>query len=257
MQATPVPGAADAAPPRAAGRGRRVIDAPTRMFHWLFALGFAGAYLTAESERWRALHVTLGYSVAGLLAFRLLYGLLGPRQARLTLLWRKLGGAPAWLRSLRPGRAAGAIPWQQGRNLLMAAVVVLLLALAVPLTLSGVATYNEWGGARLGDALEEVHELLGNALLLAVLVHLGVIAGSSLRRRRNLALPMLTGRMPGPGPDLVRHNRGWLAALLLLAVLAFGAWQWRQSPGGLVPAGGVQVSLPDRDRHRLHDPDDD
>ncbi|HYE39430.1 MAG TPA: cytochrome b/b6 domain-containing protein [Ramlibacter sp.] len=33
-------------------RGRLVIDAPTRMFHWLFALGFTGAYLTADSEHW-------------------------------------------------------------------------------------------------------------------------------------------------------------------------------------------------------------
>ena len=27
---------------------RRVIDAPTRMFHWLFAACFVGAYLTAN-----------------------------------------------------------------------------------------------------------------------------------------------------------------------------------------------------------------
>src|SRR5690349_2050321 len=57
-----------------AARGRRVTDAPTRMFHWLFALSFAGGWLTAESEHWRALHVTLGYTMAGLLGFRLVYG---------------------------------------------------------------------------------------------------------------------------------------------------------------------------------------
>ncbi|MDP3835815.1 MAG: cytochrome b/b6 domain-containing protein, partial [Hydrogenophaga sp.] len=49
---------------------RLVIDAPTRMFHWLFALSFVGAYRTADGERWRLLHVTLGYTLAGLLAFR-------------------------------------------------------------------------------------------------------------------------------------------------------------------------------------------
>jgi hypothetical protein len=32
---------------------RLEIDAPTRMFHWLFALSFIGAYVTAESEHWR------------------------------------------------------------------------------------------------------------------------------------------------------------------------------------------------------------
>ena len=62
---------------------RLMIDAPTRMFHWLFALSFLGAYLTADGERWRMLHVTLGYTMAGLLVFRVLYGLFGPRQASL------------------------------------------------------------------------------------------------------------------------------------------------------------------------------
>ena len=40
-----------------------VWDAPVRVFHWLLVLSFAGAYLTAESERWRLLHVSLGLSL--------------------------------------------------------------------------------------------------------------------------------------------------------------------------------------------------
>ena len=83
-------------------RSRLVVDAPTRMFHWLFALSFVGAYLTADGERWRALHVTLGYTFAGLLLFRVLYGLVGPRQARLGLLWRR--------------RARWARSWQRPRS---------------------------------------------------------------------------------------------------------------------------------------------
>ena len=59
-----------------------VWDAPVRVFHWLMVLSFAGAYLTAESERWRLLHVTLGYTLAGLIVFRLLWGLVGTRHAR-------------------------------------------------------------------------------------------------------------------------------------------------------------------------------
>lgn len=212
---------------------RLVTDAPTRMFHWLFALSFVGAYLTAESEHWRLLHVTLGYSFAGLLVFRLLYGLLGPRQAGLGLLWRKLGAAPTWLRSLRTGAA---VNWRQGQNLAMAMAVVLMLALVLPLTLSGYATYNDWGDVLGGDWLEETHELFGNVFLIVVLAHLALIAGLSLLRRKNQAAPMLTGRVDGPGPNLVQHNRVWLAALLLIAVLAYGAWEWQQSPNGLIPA---------------------
>jgi len=113
---------------------------------------------------------------------------------------------------------------------------VALLLMVVPLTLSGYATYNDWGDFLGGDWLEEVHEFFGEAFLFVVLAHLALIAGLSLLRRKNQALPMLTGRIDGKGPDLVQKNRAWLATLLLLAVLAFGAWEWQQSSHGLIPA---------------------
>ena len=214
---------------------RRITDAPTRMFHWLFALSFLGAYLTADGERWRMLHVTLGYTLAGLLVFRVLYGLFGPRQAGMGLLWRKLTAAPAWLRSLRAAASLSAINWRQGQNLLMALAVVALMVLVLPLTLTGYATFNEWGVFPGEDWLGELHEFFGEALLMVVLAHLALIAALSLLRRKNMASPMLTGRLEGAGPNPVPHNRVWLAALMLVAVLAYGAWEWQQSPEGLIP----------------------
>lgn len=220
----------------AATPSRRVTDAPMRMFHWLFALSFLGAYVTADGESWRLIHVTLGYTLAGLLVFRVLYGLLGPRQAGLGQIWRKLASAPAWLRSLTQSRSLADINWRLGQNLLMALAVAALLLLVLPLTLSGYATYNDWGGFPGGDWMEDVHEFFGEAFLFVVLAHLTLIAGLSLVRRTNQARPMLTGRIDGKGPDLVQKNRVWLAALLLLAVLAFGAWEWQQSSQGLTLA---------------------
>lgn len=247
------PADASAQPAPAKAPSRRVTDAPTRMFHWLFALCFAGAYATADGEHWRLLHVTLGYTMAGLLGFRLLYGIFGPRTSGLGLLCRKLAGAPAWLRALPQASSVMQINWRQGQNLLMALAIVLLLALVVPLTLSGYATYNDWGAALgdnwMGEAMEEVHEFFGNALLFVVLAHIALIAGLSVLRRKNQALPMLTGRVEGKGPDLVNKNRTWLAALLLIATLAFGVWQWQQSPSGWV-ANGTST-----ERQRHHDDD--
>jgi cytochrome b len=223
------PSAAPAAP----ARRRLVTDAPTRTFHWLFALSFAGAWVTAEGERWRALHETLGYTMAGLLAFRLAYGLLGPRQARIAPLLRRLGRAPSWLRAALVSARGGTtgMAWHEGRSAAMALAVVALLSLVVPLTWSGYGI--DAGGS---DWLEGAHEFLANAFLGAVLGHLALIAGISLLQRRNHARVMLTGRVDGAGPDLVRDNRTWLAALLVVCVLAFAGWEWRQSPYGLVPA---------------------
>lgn len=211
---------------------RRVTDAPTRVFHWLFALCFTGAYLTSDSEHWRLVHVTLGYTLAGLLAFRIVWGLFGPRQARLGLLLRKLSGLKPWLASARQGQFNG----RQAQNLGMALGVLLLMAVAVPLTLSGYATYNDWGdllgGEWAADLLEETHELFANGMLALVLFHIGLIALLSVLRRTNAARPMLSGRIPGAGPDLAQRNHGFVAALLVAAVVAFWGWQWQQSPQG-------------------------
>lgn len=225
---TTLPRIADAQP--ASPRGRRVVDAPIRMFHWLFALSFIGAYVTADGERWRAMHVTLGYLFAGLLVLRVLYGLFGPRQARLAPLLNRAGGVRRWLRSLRQ-RPLLQADWRQGENLLIALAIATMLFAVVPLTLSGFAVYQEW----TGDWLEDVHEFFGNAFLAVALAHVGALAGSSLLRRRNRMKPMITGRIDGNGPDLVPDERRWLALLLLVAAIAFVAWQWIEAPNGLVP----------------------
>ncbi len=128
-----------------------VWDAPVRVFHWLMVLSFAGAYLTAESERWRLLHVTLGYTMAGLVAFRILWGLVGTRQrasrsfvrgpAAVARYLRRAAARPARTpRRPQPGRRAGHrghAGADAGRRRVAAGRL-----------------YNELGG----DWLEEVHE---------------------------------------------------------------------------------------------------
>lgn len=204
---------------------RRTVDAPTRAFHWLLAASFAGAYASAESDHWRWLHVTLGYTMAGLLTWRVLWGLWGPRQARWSTLLSKLSALPNWLRQVRQAHMP---PSRQTQNLGMALAVAAILTLVALTTLSGYVLYQEWWG----DALEEVHETLGNGLLVVVLGHIALVLALSVWRRQNQALPMITGRTSGTGPDLVQRNRGGLAAVMLVVVLAFWGWQWAHAPVG-------------------------
>lgn len=210
--------------------GRLVTDAPTRMFHALFALSFAGAYLTAESEHWRLLHVSLGYSFAALLIWRIAYGLVGPRQARLGALWRKLSSTRSWWDSVRSSPLAWATHAKQGQMLAMAWTIALMLGLVSALVLSGHAAYSEWGGAFGEEVMEEVHEFFANSFLAWVLVHIGLITVGSLLRRQNLARPMLSGRLPGHGPSPVRHNHTWLALLLAMTWAALLIWLMQAAP---------------------------
>ena len=209
---------------------RRTVDAFTRTLHALLALSFAGAYITAESEVFRLVHVSLGYTMGGLLVARLLWGFMGPRYARWSAMWGKLRGLVNWFQGLRAGQAS----WSQAQNLYMAVSVALLLLVIAPVVVSGYVTYQEW----TGDWMEEVHEFFGNFMLMAVLAHIVGVLVLSLLRRRNLATPMFTGRVPGVGPDLVKRNHAVLAAVLLTAVLSFWVWQW-QSGSPLQTSGGA------------------
>lgn len=167
-----------------------VWDILLRVFHWSLAVSFAGAFVTAESERYRDVHVFLGYVVAGLVAFRLVWGVIGPRHAR----FRSFAFGPrAVLRYLRslftrsPQRYLG-------HNPAGAWMIYLLLSLAIVATASGYATYNDVGG----ELLEELHEEASEAMLLLVFVHIAGVVVSSFLHRENLVRAMLTGRKRGP-----------------------------------------------------------
>jgi len=54
-----------------------VWDAPVRVFHWLMVACFAGAWITADSERWRLVHETLGETMIGLAVWRVVWGVVG------------------------------------------------------------------------------------------------------------------------------------------------------------------------------------
>jgi len=212
---------------------RRVIDAPTRLVHWALALSFAGAYVTAEQEAWHGLHISFGYTALGLALWRVLWGLLGPRRSRLTALLNRVRGA--WQGRLEAGRLLGA-----GQ----AAAALGLLGLALLSGLSGLALDQEW----LGEALEELHEASGEIMLFVVLLHLGLLAGLSLLRRRNAFAPMFSGRQPGPGPDLVRRGLWPLALAIATLIAAFWAWQWDR---GALARGEERHG--GHERHSVHD----
>jgi cytochrome b len=200
-----------------------VWDLPTRLFHWLLATSFAGAWLTAESERWIDLHVLLGYTMAVLVAFRIVWGIAGTRHAR----FRSFAFGPrevlAYLRSLAGFRA----PHFTGHNPAGSWAIFGLLALAVVVTATGIATFNDAGG----HWLEELHEGAATAMLVLVFVHIAGVLVGSLLHRENLVASMFTGRKWGATEDAIGTPRRVVAALLL-AVLA-GVWT------GVVPLPGM------------------
>ena len=201
-----------------------VWDLPVRVFHWLTALSFAGAWITAESERWRLLHVTLGYTLAGLIAARLVWWLVGTRHARFSNFVRGPATVARYLRSLLRGQPEH----YTGHNPAGGWAIVALLLLPVGIVASGWAVYNDLGG----DWLEEAHEAVASLMLAVVGVHIaGVIAGSWLHRE-NLVRSMITGRKLGRPEDGVRSAWRSVALVMLVAVVGFWWLQWQSAPSG-------------------------
>ena len=219
----------------------RVWDAPVRLVHWLLVLCFAGAWLTAESERLHLLHITLGTTAGGLVAFRLVWGGVGSRWARFTSFVRPPSHAVAYLQAL----AAGRPPHHTGHNPAGGWAVLGLLALVATTVGLGWLTELEL----LPASLEEAHEAGATVLLLLVGVHLAGVLVGSLAHRENLPRAMLTGRKQGLPEDDIGAPRRWVAGVLLLAVLGFWAWQWHSAPPGAT-AGLFQLGAE-------HDDDDD
>lgn len=190
-----------------------VWDLPTRVFHWLFAASFCGAYLTAESEHFRLLHVTLGYTFGGLLAFRLFWGILGSRYARFSSFVYSPGELRDYLLALIKGKAKHYL----GHKPAGALAIFLMLILGLLTAASGFANYQELGG----DWLEELHEGCAELMLGLVAVHLAGVVVSSHLHRENLPLSMLTGLKQGLEEEGIRHSHLLLGILLALLVLGF------------------------------------
>jgi cytochrome b len=200
-----------------------VWDLPTRLFHWLLAASFAGAFVTAESERLRDVHMLLGYTTAALVAFRLLWGLVGTRYARFSAFPLNAAEVLAYLRSL-PTRSPR---HYFGHNPAGGWAIVAMLALIAAIAVTGWAQAVEVGPRWL----EDVHEGLANAAVALVVVHVGAVLVSSVLHRENLVRAMLTGYKPGSGPAAAGTR--WIVALLLLG--AVGAL-W----AGAIPAPGLE-----------------
>src|SRR3546814_7151584 len=61
----------------------RIWDLPTRLFHWALAACVIGAYASVKlGGLYMEWHVRFGLATLGLVAFRLVWGLIGPRYAR-------------------------------------------------------------------------------------------------------------------------------------------------------------------------------
>jgi cytochrome b len=209
---------------REAATRARIWDLPTRAVHGLLIVLIPFSWWSATTDHlpW---HRLSGYTILGLLVFRLIWGVGGSETARFG---RFLAG-PRIAAAYARGRLAPRV----GHNPLGGwSVIAMLGVLAVQVGL-GLFSVDEDGmeagplskfvSFDTGRAIAHWHHLVFWGLVALIALHLAAVVVYALRRR-NLVAPMITGHAPlAPGlvaPAMASPRRMALAA----AVAALVAW---------------------------------
>jgi len=199
----------------------RVWDPLVRIFHWSLVLAFVVAYLSGEEES--DIHIYAGYIIAGLLAFRLLWGFVGSRYARFSDFWY----APRDIIGYIKDMLSGSPKHYLGHNPAGAAMIFALLLSLVVVTYSGLKVYAiEEGAGPLAQGTEislitsayaddddddehgeygeheedeeeefweEIHEASANFVLFLVILHIAGVFVAGKLHDENLVKAMITG----------------------------------------------------------------
>ncbi len=163
-----------------------VWDRPLRLWHWALTVFVLIAWVTPNT--YDKLHRFAGYTVIGLVVFRLAWGFLGTRHSRFRMLLLRLRAAPSYLWSLRQRRTGRYL----GLNPAGAAMLVAMLAMLAVSAVTGamqvtVTFFGVWW-------VEDTHAYSSDAVIVLVVVHVIGTILMSILQRENLPLAMITGR---------------------------------------------------------------
>jgi cytochrome b len=211
----------------------RVWDLPTRIFHWMLALAIVGSVVTAKlggnATVW---HFRLGYLVLALLAFRLLWGIVGGRWSR----FASFVYAPATVLRYLRGHARPAEHLDVGHNPLGSFSVFGLLAMLIAQVATGlvaddeiasVGPLNRFVSSATASLATGWHKHWGQWIILAmVALHVVAIVFYLRRKRINLVWPMLLGdkHLPRGTPASADGPRQRLLAVVIITLCAVAAY---------------------------------
>lgn len=188
-----------------------VWDIPTRLFHWLLTAGFIACFgfaqLAEEHSFGFAIHMLLGIVLGALVAWRIMWGIIGSRYARFGSFLYSPASLIGYIQGAFTTQSKAYVGHNPGSSYAIFAMLFLLgTTVATGLLMSGG-----------NEASEELHAASSYALAAVVGVHIVGVIWYSVRHRENITGSMVTGTKVGEPADAISSSRP--LAALILAVL--------------------------------------
>jgi cytochrome b len=212
----------------------RVWDLPTRLFHWSLALlvitSIVSAKVGGDAMAW---HFRCGYAVMTLLAFRIVWGLIGGRWSR----FASFVYAPGTIRRYLRGEHRKGDHFEVGHNPLGSFSVFGLLAVLLLQVSSGLVSDDEIANAgplvkfvsgKVSSLATHWHADFGAVIIyLLIGLHVAAIVYYLKRKQLDLVTPMIRGDklLPAEVPASTDTLGRRLLAAVVLTVFAFAVAQ--------------------------------
>lgn len=213
------------------GAVTRVWDLPTRLFHWTLVLLVTFSIVSAKvGGNWIDWHMRSGILILALLAFRVIWGFVGPHHAKFANFVRSPSSVMAYARSLRGASAAARVA-QAGHNPLGALSVLAILAVLLLQASTGLFANDSIStegplakhvSSATSDLLTKIHKADQVVIYVLIALHLGAILYYAIAKRDNLVRPMLTGDKPVAGVAASRDD--WVVRVRAAVIVVFAVF---------------------------------
>lgn len=196
-----------------------VYDWPVRFFHWIFAASFVGAFFIAkffdDDSAQYPYHMMIGLTLAFAVLLRVIWGIVGSRYARFTSLELKPKDLVTYFKTILKTNSKKFIGHNPASS--WAAVVMMICAL-------GLATSGYFMVHGKKEALEDIHEILGNIFLASAIAHVLGVIFHTVKHKEAIGLSMIDGKKFSQNEsEGIKNNFLSVGIVFVLLVFFFGA----------------------------------
>jgi len=203
----------------------------TRIIHWLIAFSFTFAFIFSLQENLLNLHVAVGIIFGLMLVYRIIWGFVGTRYARLNTL--KL--SPPALKHYFVEKVTNR--WREipaGHNPASSWFTIIVLVFGSIISITGLLLYGiQEGKGYLGflnneyymhiDILFDIHIYSAYFLLVWAIIHISGVLVEQFYHKTNMVFAMITGYKKAKGEDskVGKYKSGLTYIFLFISVLVF------------------------------------